>query len=151
MTLTVEPVAGSLDVDDIPWMGEHASISIKMLRIDPVGGEYTVYTRMDAGTVLPRHRHFGPVDAWTIKGEWGYLEYDWTASRGSYVHERPGATHTLKVGDDGEAIVLFIVRGGLQLLGEGDEILGYEDFETMRDRYVAVITADGHAIPEFLT
>lgn len=150
MTTSAPPRASMLAIEEVPWMGEQAQIAIKLLRVDPVGGEYTLYTRMDAGTQLPRHRHFGPVAAWTIAGTWRYLEYDWIAGPGSYVHEPPGATHTLRVGDDASAVVLFVVRGGLVLLDEADHIWGYEDWETMRHRYVAAITAAGHAVPRLL-
>jgi len=131
-------------------MGESASISMKLLRVDPVGGEYTLYARMDAATVLPRHRHFGPVDAWTIRGTWRYREYEWVAGPGSYVHEPPGSTHTLEVGAGSDVVVLFIVRGGLVLLDENDQIWGYEDWESMRDRYVAALRAEGHPVPHLL-
>ena len=150
MATTLPAGASMLDIDRLPWMGEKASISMKLLRVDPVGGEYTLYARMDAGTVLPRHRHFGPVDAWTIKGVWRYREYDWIAGPGAYVHEPPGSTHTLEVGPDSEVVVLFIVRGGLVLLDEDDQIWGYEDWESMRDRYCAALRTDGHPEPVLL-
>ena len=150
MAAITVPNASMLHIETVPWMGEQASIAMKLLRVDPVGGEYTLYTRMDAGTQLPRHRHFGPVDAWTIKGTWRYLEYDWVAGPGGYVHEPPGATHTLRVGDGSEVVVLFVVRGGLVLLDDNDQIWGYEDWESMRDRYIAAVTADGHPVPTFL-
>ena len=151
LTIAAIPaVAGAsvLDLDSLPWMGEEAPIALKLLRVDPVAGEYSLYTRMDAGVVLPRHRHFGPVDAWTVSGRWHYREYEWIAGPGSYVHEPPGSTHTLEALE--QVTVFFIVRGGLALLDAGGALLGYEDWETMRDRYLGFCRAMGLAEPRLL-
>jgi quercetin dioxygenase-like cupin family protein len=37
------------------------------------------------------------VHAFTLRGEWHYLEHDWIAKTGDYVFEPPGETHTLVV------------------------------------------------------
>ena len=47
------------------------------------------------GGIIGRHRHRGTVVAMTLKGSWGYLEYDWVARPGSYILESPGVIHTL--------------------------------------------------------
>lgn len=74
-----------------------------------------------------RHRHAGPVHAFTLRGRWRYLEHDWEAVPGSYAFEPPGATHPLVVPDDVDDIItLFHVNGGYvyvdpQGLAEGCE------------------------------
>jgi hypothetical protein len=40
--------------------------------------------------LLSRHRHPGPVHGFVLKGDWKYLEHEWTASQGSYIFEPPG-------------------------------------------------------------
>ncbi|MDQ0321504.1 quercetin dioxygenase-like cupin family protein [Pararhizobium capsulatum DSM 1112] len=39
---------------------------------------------------MNRHYHPREVFAYTISGVWGYLEHDWTATAGDFVHETPG-------------------------------------------------------------
>ena len=78
--------------------------------------------RWPAGIVVPRHRHFGDVHVYTFRGRWHYKEYDWSASAGSYVFEARGATHTLVVDEDVEA--MFIVNGGQVDLGDDARCFG---------------------------
>ena len=71
-------------------------------------GYYVNLLRVRASGVLSRHRHSGPVHAFTLRGEWHYLEHDWIARTGDYVFEPPGETHTLDVlGGETEMITLF--------------------------------------------
>jgi hypothetical protein len=81
--------------------------------------------------VLSRHRHSGPVHAFTLRGRWRYLEHDWVASPGDYAFEPPGETHTLVVPDDvKEMATLFHVTGGYTYVDPYGEALGYEDVFT---------------------
>lgn len=62
--------------------------------------------------ILSRHKHTGPVHAFTLRGKWHYLEHDWWATAGSYSMEPPGETHTLEVPEGvDEMYTLFHVTG----------------------------------------
>ena len=39
--------------------------------------------------LVNRHYHPHQVFAYTISGKWGYLEHDWTATKGDFVYETP--------------------------------------------------------------
>lgn len=141
-----DPGTRQVDPDALPWAEWGPGINVKLLRVSDETGSYVLMAKFGADVTLPRHRHFGTVDAYTISGRWRYLEYDWVATTGSYVHEPPGATHTLHT--DEETVVVFTVNGGLLLLGPNDELLFYEDFATARERYAWALQAQGIEYPE---
>jgi hypothetical protein len=93
--------------------------------------------------VLSRHRHSGPVHAFTLRGTWHYLEHDWVAKAGDYAFEPPGETHTLIVPDDcQEMATLFHVTGGYTYVDPYGKALGYEDvftkLENVRRHYQSI-------------
>ncbi|NRA32947.1 MAG: 2,4'-dihydroxyacetophenone dioxygenase family protein [Polyangiaceae bacterium] len=141
-------VAGS----EIPWATFFEGIEVKVLRACFATNTYTLMTRFAPGTVLPRHKHFGPVEAYTIQGKWHYKEYDWVAKAGDYVHEVPGATHTLHVFDENTepTIVFFIVQGGMALLNDDDEVFLLEDVNMMVERYRDTLEYQGDKMPDLL-
>ena len=134
MTAPVTDVTRHMNEADLPWAEWGPGIAVKLLRISEETGTYVLMTRFGAGVMLPRHRHLGSVQAYTVSGRWRYLEYDWVATAGSFIYEPPGSTHTLTVEED-DTVVLFTIDGGLILLGPNDEFLMYEDMHIARDRY----------------
>ena len=81
----------------------------------------------EAGLVN-RHYHPHEVFAYTISGKWGYLEHDWTATRGDFVYETPGEGHTLVAFEHEEPMrVFFIVKGPLIWLDEAGNSIGHFD------------------------
>ncbi|MFC4429444.1 2,4'-dihydroxyacetophenone dioxygenase family protein [Citricoccus alkalitolerans] len=102
------------------------------------------------------HRHYHPreVFAWTISGKWGYLEYDWTATAGSFVYETPGGSHTLVAYESDEPMrTHFIVRGPLMWLDENGESTGHFDvldyIDLCKDHYEKV-GLGAHLIDELI-
>jgi quercetin dioxygenase-like cupin family protein len=135
------PAALPIDVDRFPWATFFPGIEVKLLRASEATASYTLLARFAPGTILPKHRHFGEVQAYTLQGTWHYKEYDWVARAGSLVYEPPGATHTLHVPDDAKepAVILFIVVGGMALLTDEDEVFMLEDVAQMRERYLETL------------
>lgn len=151
-TATAPPDTRVVLPDDLPWATWMEGLQVKILRCDLDNNEYTLLVRFAPGIELPRHRHFGQVHAHTIQGRWHYLEYDWVAEAGSYVHEPASSVHTLKVFDDNteETVVLFIMQGGLVLLGPNDEVWMYEDAESAMERYLLALEQEGKSLPDGL-
>ena len=86
--------------DDLPYADDWANtpgVRLKLLMADIEGAKIAVRIRFAPGILLPPHKHTGEVHAFTMSGEWTYLEYpDNPPSRaGSYLYEPPGSTHTL--------------------------------------------------------
>jgi 2,4'-dihydroxyacetophenone dioxygenase len=121
----------SLREDDPHWVLQAENVWFKPLVLNVTQGFYVNILKVQKAGVLSRHRHFGPVHAFTLKGSWHYLEHDWVAREGDYVFEPPGETHTLVVPDDADGMItLFHVTGGYSYVDPQGEALGYEDVFT---------------------
>jgi 2,4'-dihydroxyacetophenone dioxygenase len=86
--------------DESPYVPFAENVYIRHLAFDVRSNSFANILWVKTGGMLGRHRHRGPVWACTLEGSWRYLEYDWVAQPGSYVHESPGVIHTL-VSDHG--------------------------------------------------
>jgi quercetin dioxygenase-like cupin family protein len=121
----------NLDGNEQEWVSQESDVAFKPLVLNVTAGYYVNLLRVRASGVLSRHRHSGPVHAFTLRGEWHYLEHDWIAKTGDYVFEPPGETHTLVVPDHvTEMITLFHVTGGYTYVDPMGNALGYEDVFT---------------------
>ncbi len=121
----------SLAEDDRHWVPQAKDVWFKPLVLNVTQGFYVNILKVRKAGVLSRHRHFGPVHAFTLKGSWHYLEHDWVANEGDYVFEPPGETHTLVVPEGAEGMItLFHVTGGYSYVDPQGAALGYEDVFT---------------------
>jgi 2,4'-dihydroxyacetophenone dioxygenase len=113
------------------WVPQAPGVSFSPILLNVTQGYYVNILRVQRSGVLSRHRHVGPVHAFTLQGSWRYLEHPWTAAPGDYVFEPPGDTHTLVVPDGtSEMMTLFHVTGGYSYLDEQGKIIGFEDVFT---------------------
>lgn len=120
-----------LDGDDRDWVLQAKDVAFKPLILNVTHGYYINILRVRASGVLSRHRHSGPVQAFTLRGKWRYLEHDWVAAAGDYAFEPAGESHTLVVPDDvQEMATLFHVTGGYTYIDPYGVALGYEDVFT---------------------
>lgn len=127
---------GALDLDCAEkfWIPQADGVSFRPLVLCASQGYYVNLLRVRKAGVLSRHRHAGPVHAFTLRGRWHYLEHDWKAVPQSYAYEPPGETHTLVVPEDvDEMITLFHVTGGYVYVDPQGEALAYEDVFTKID------------------
>ena len=121
----------NLDGDEQHWVPQSADVAFRPLVLSVSQGYYVNILRVRSSGVLSRHRHSGPVHAFTLRGKWHYLEHDWVAHAGDYAFEPPGETHTLVVPDDvSEMATLFHVTGGYTYVDPYGKALGYEDVFT---------------------
>lgn len=133
--------ASVIDDESLPWIplapySDH--VLIKYFRLDPVRGEMIALVKAPEGTRLPRHRHSGSSIVYTIEGRWKCKEHDWIAGPGSVVFDNAASTRTPEVvGSDGPVVALNIVAGELVFLGENDEVLAIENWQTALQRYLA--------------
>lgn len=120
-----------LDADERLWVPQAEGVWFRPLVLSVSQGCYVNLLRVRNSGVLSRHRHAGPVHAFTLRGRWHYLEHDWEAVPMSYAFEPPGETHTLVVPDDvTEMVTLFHVTGGYVYVDPDGVALGYEDVFT---------------------
>jgi quercetin dioxygenase-like cupin family protein len=142
---TIDPA--HVSTESLPWAQWMDTVWIKLLRCDESTGTYVMLARFGPGTKLPKHRHLGAVHAYTVAGRWRYLEYDWVAAAGDFVHETPGSEHTLVVDFDEDAVVVFTIEGGLVLSGPDGQLFMYEDLHTARERYYLALAMQGEEQP----
>jgi 2,4'-dihydroxyacetophenone dioxygenase len=69
-------IAGGLvlDGDEREWVPQSPTVWFKPLLLNVSHGYYINILRVRASGVLSRHRHHGPVHAFTLRGTWRYLE-----------------------------------------------------------------------------
>lgn len=113
--------------DERLWVPQAPNVWFRPLFLNATTGEWVNLLRVRRSGVLSRHRHPAPVHGYVIKGSWKYLEYDWTATEGTYVFEPPGAIHTLIVESSDEMITLFHVCGALIYFDEHHRAVGFDD------------------------
>ena len=127
---------GALDLDGAAddWIPQAEGIDFKPLVFSVSQGYFVNLLRVRRSGVLSRHRHFGTVHAFTLRGTWHYLEHDWVAEPGDYVCEPPGEIHTLVVPDGTEEMItLFHVSGGYAYVDPFGTPTGVEDVFTKLD------------------
>lgn len=110
-----------ISADEIAWFPFGDTFEMKLYRMDNRNGDYVICLRTEVGGVVGKHRHRGPVNAHTIKGAWGYFEYDWVARPGDFVRENPGTVHTLFMEPDSEA--MYMVNGAIDFLNDDETLL----------------------------
>ena len=71
-----------LDGDEREWVPQSPTVAFRPLVLNVSQGYYINILRVRSSGVLSRHRHSGPVHAFTLRGSWRYLEHDWVASPG---------------------------------------------------------------------
>jgi 2,4'-dihydroxyacetophenone dioxygenase len=126
-------IAGALTLDGVEqdWVPQAQGVWFKPLLLNVSQGYYLNILRVRGSGVLSRHRHYGPVHAFTLRGTWHYLEHDWVATPGDYAFEPAGETHTLVVPDEvPEMVTLFHVTAGYTYIDPYGVALGYEDVFT---------------------
>lgn len=119
-----------------PYVPFKPNVFIRHLAFDVRRNNYVNVLWVTKGGMLGRHRHRGPVSACVMEGSWRYLEYDWVARAGSYVHESPGVIHTLVSDDPNGMKTMFWLNGSIEFYDEQDALLETLDVFWMIDHYL---------------
>lgn len=136
------------------WAGD-PRIRLQLLMADVEGARFAVRMQFEPGVQVFPHKHTGEVHAWTLSGEWYYLEYPASSrcTAGSYLFEPPGSTHTLKVADHAPETtdVVFIIYGAMLHLDEAGSVVAVTDAESCLREYPALLRQQGQQVPEVPT
>jgi 2,4'-dihydroxyacetophenone dioxygenase len=133
----------AVNADDLPWVEQAEGVWFKPLRLSSELGMWANLLKVSADGMVSRHRHHGPVEAWVLQGSWRYLEHDWVARPGSYVHEPEGDVHTLVVEGGEEMITLFIVYGSIDYLDDDGSVARTDTAQRKLELYEAHCEAHG--------
>lgn len=137
----------AIDINEIPWVPQTDRVWFKPVRFDLSTGRWINLLKVLPGGTVNRHRHTGgQVMAYTIQGQWRYLERTWVAKPGTFVYEPPGDIHTLVVDGEEEMITLFILEGTIQYLNDEDQVYYQDDVFTKLKLYKEY--CQKHNIPE---
>ena len=129
---------------DSPWVPFGESAAIRHLAFDVRAGAVANILAVRGGGRIGTHRHRGAVSAITLEGRWGYYEYDWVAEPGSFVHERPGAAHTL-YSDQGMK-AMFWIQGPLEFFNDAGQLTDTFDVFWFIEHYVNHCRSHGLSI-----
>ena len=152
-TLANAPSVNHVSTDDLPWADTGIGVGLKVIRVNIETGVWVLLNRFDPGTQIPRHKHTGPVEGYTLKGRWHYLEYDFWSTAGSYIYEPANSVHTLDVPADNTELtdVLFVITGALLNLDDNDQVESVSDGPMTLAAYYALCEAQGLPRPNVLT
>ena len=125
------------------------TVSSRPLWISPTQNRWCDILWARSAGLVNRHYHPQQVFAITLSGKWGYLEHDWVATKGDFVYETPGESHTLIAYEhDEEMRVFFNVTGPLVWLDENGDPAGHFDvfdyIELCRAHFEAVGIGAGY-------
>jgi hypothetical protein len=111
-----------------PWVFVEGSEGLwaRYLLFDLRIGQWHAMVRSDGPASLGRHKHRSPVTGLTIKGSWGYREYDWVARPGDLVQEYPGTIHNLYTDDPDGMLTYFVINGAIEYYDDADNIVFLE-------------------------
>jgi 2,4'-dihydroxyacetophenone dioxygenase len=134
--------------DSTPWVPFVPNVFIKHLTFDVRSSSAANVLWVQAGGLLGRHRHRGPVSGYVLEGSWRYLEYDWVGRAGDFVRESPGRTHTLY--SEHGMKTFFWLNGPLEFLDEDDRVTEAVDVFWFIDHYESYCNEHGLKINERL-
>ncbi|KAB2343622.1 2,4'-dihydroxyacetophenone dioxygenase family protein [Actinomadura rudentiformis] len=139
---------GYISDDSTPWVPFVPNVFIKHLTFDVRSSSAANVLWVQAGGMLGRHRHRGPVSGYVLEGSWRYLEYDWVGRAGDFVRESPGRTHTLY--SENGMKTFFWLNGPLEFLDEEDRVTEVVDVFWFIDHYESHCEKHGIKINERL-
>jgi quercetin dioxygenase-like cupin family protein len=137
MNKTSAPTALHRGTEELPFADLGGGLWLQLAMVDLPNGLWVMRIRLDPGTVLLRHRHTGPVHAFTVSGRWRYLEYDDVNLPGSYLYEPAQSVHTLEAPGDNDAVteVCFSILGSNLNLNDENEIVSIDNATSILKLY----------------
>ncbi len=115
----------TIHCDELPWLPLAPKISVKVIKLVPETGGYSVMIRAEAGGVLPRHQHLASSEIYVIRGS-GVHPQTGAYRPGDYVSERERAVHDLLAFPE-DTELLMISSGPSAFLNEDDSVAFHMD------------------------
>jgi quercetin dioxygenase-like cupin family protein len=100
MTMVDIPGAVHIGVNELPFVDIGDGSKLKVIMVKDAEGLWILENVFQAGYEVQRHKHTGPVYAYTTSGAWKYKEYDYVNRAGSFLYEPAGSIHTLQILED---------------------------------------------------
>lgn len=107
--------------NDLPWLPLAPKVFVKVIKLMPDSGEFSVMIRAEPGGVLPRHRHLESAEIFMLKGS-GEHRQTGPFAPGDYISEHKGAIHDALTFPEATEL-LMVCKGASAFLGPQDETL----------------------------
>lgn len=120
MTTVDVPTAVHIGADELPFVDIGDGSKLKVLQVKEAEGLWIVENVFQAGYEVQRHKHTGPVYAYTTSGAWKYKEYDYVNRAGSFLYEPAGSVHTLQSIEDDTHVWFQMYGANLNLDHDGN-------------------------------
>ncbi|WP_434106199.1 2,4'-dihydroxyacetophenone dioxygenase family protein [Paraburkholderia caffeinilytica] len=155
MSIVAIPEALQINTEQLPYVDNWGAPGLKfqLLMADVENAVFAVHIKFPPGIQLPPHHHTGAVHAYTLSGEWGYLEYPESWSKaGSYLYEPPGSAHTLKVADHNteETSVFFVIHGAMLILDASGKVASVLDAASHIKDWAKALSEEGKPVPKII-
>lgn len=138
-----------LGQDDLPFVDIGDGSLLKVIQVKPQEGLWIVENVFKAGYEVDKHRHTGPIYAYTRSGAWGYKEYDYVNREGSFLYEPAGSEHTLQAHEDDTRVWFQMYGSNINLDAEGN-ITSVVDGSLTLEFYLAMCEQQGLPRPNVL-
>lgn len=144
------PTAVHVGADDLPFVDIGDGSKLKVVMVREREGLWIAENIFQAGYEVPRHKHTGPVFAYTTSGAWKYKEYDDVNRAGSFLYEPAGSVHTLTVLEDDTHVWFQMYGANLNLDADGNVESVFDGPGTLQAYYL-LAEAEGKPRPAVLT
>jgi 2,4'-dihydroxyacetophenone dioxygenase len=143
------PTAIHIGADDLPFVDIGDGSKLKVIQVKEAEGLWIVENIFTKGYEVQKHRHTGPVYAYTTSGAWRYKEYDDVNRAGSFLYEPANSVHTLQVLEDGTHVWFQIYGANLNLDADGN-VESITDAAGVLNAYYLLCEAEGRPKPNVL-
>ncbi len=135
--------------DELPFVEIGGGNKLKVIQVDVAEGLWIVENIFQRNYAIQRHRHTGPVYAYTTRGAWKYREYDYVNRAGSFLFEPAGSVHTLECVEDDTHVWFQMYGVNLNLDDEGNIESVFDGPGTL-EAYYALAEAEGFDRPNVM-
>ena len=150
MTMVDIPGAVHIGAAELPFVDIGDGSKLKVIMVKEAEGLWIIENVFQAGYEVQRHKHTGPVYAYTTSGDWKYKEYAYVNRAGSFLYEPAGSVHTLQVVED-DTHVWFQMYGANLNLDDAGEVESVSDGASTLAVYRALCEQAGLPYPNVLT
>ena len=148
---TIESVPSAIHIgaDELPFVEIGGGNKLKVIQVKPEEGLWIVENIFQAGYEVQKHRHTGPVYAYTTSGAWKYKEYDYVNRAGSFLYEPAGSVHTLQAVEDNTRVWFQMYGVNLNIDDDGNVESVFDGVGAL-EAYLALAEAEGFPRPNIL-
>jgi len=120
MTTVDVPTAVHLGAAALPFVDIGDGSKLKVIMVEAARDLWIIENVFQSGYEVQRHKHTGPVYAYTTSGAWRYKEYSDVNRAGSFLYEPANSVHTLEVVEDDTHVWFQIYGVNLNLDATGE-------------------------------